>query len=47
MIEAIKDARIYKVNDKYVVTRSSYDKGYGYNRTLESYNTYEDAVAAV
>ncbi len=43
----IKGTRIYKVNDQYIVTRSSYNKNYGYNHTQESYNTYEDAVAAV
>ncbi len=47
LIESIKNARIYKVNDRYVVTRSFYDKSYGYNHTQESYNTYEDAIAAV
>lgn len=45
LIETIKDDRIYKVNDRYVVTRNSYDKSYGYNHTKESYNTYEDAMA--
>ena len=47
LIETIKDARIYKVNDQYVVTKSSYDKSYGYNHAQGLYNTYEDAVAAV
>ncbi len=47
LVETIKDARIYKVNDRYVVARNSYDKSYGYNYTKESYNTYEDAIAAV
>lgn len=47
LIETIKGARVYKVNDQYVITKSSYDKSYGYNHTQEAYSTYEDAIAAV
>lgn len=48
LIKVVKDAYIYRVNDdRYVVTRCSYNKTYGYSYTQESYNTYEDAVAAI
>lgn len=47
LIEVNKSARIYKVNDLYIVTRCSYDKSYGYSHTQESYNTYKAALASV
>lgn len=44
LVETVNNSRIYQVGDQYVVTKSSYDKSYGYNHTQTTFGTYTDAV---